>query len=73
MEVKPGLRDPANLSLSPEVSLQQRKQNYKDFVNIFPEPNFVSLEWRYPLNRGVLKARFHCRFFQKHYLAADSC
>ena len=27
----------------------------KDYVNIFPGPNFVSPEWRCPLNRGLSK------------------
>ena len=32
----------------------------KDYVNIFRGPNLVSPERRCPLNRGVLKERFHC-------------
>ena len=31
-----------------------------DYVNIFLGPNFVSPEWRCPLNRGAPKERFHC-------------
>ena len=31
-----------------------------DYVGIFPGPNFVSPEWRCPLNRSVPKERFHC-------------
>ena len=37
-----------------------RVNNYKDYANIFPGPNFVSPEWRCPLNRTVPKERFHC-------------
>ena len=29
-------------------------------MGVSPEPNFVSPEWRCPLNRGVPKERFHC-------------
>ena len=39
-----------------------RGNKYKDFVNIFPGPKFVSPEWRYcPLNSlGVPRERFQC-------------
>ena len=30
------------------------------YVSIFPEPNFLSPEWRCPLKRGVSKESFHC-------------
>ena len=33
---------------------------FKDYVGAFLGPNFVSAEWRCPLNRGVPKERFHC-------------
>ena len=38
-----------------------RGNKNKDYVNIFPGPNFVSPEWRCPLNRGVLEERSHLR------------
>ena len=41
----------------------KRGGRYKDYVNIFPGPNFVSLERRCPLNRGVPKERFHCNIW----------
>ena len=37
-----------------------RGNRYKDYRNIFPGQNFVSREWRCPLNRGALMERFHC-------------
>ena len=37
-----------------------RGNRYKDYVNIFPGPNFVPPEWRCLLNRVVPKERFHC-------------
>ena len=54
MDVEPGFYDPEIVSLSPEGN------NYKDYVNIFPGPNFVASGWRCPLVRGVSKERFHC-------------
>ena len=33
----------------------------KDYVNIFPGPNFMSPKWRRLLKRGVPKDKFHCR------------
>ena len=33
---------------------------YKDYVSIFPRPNFVSSQWLCPLNRGVRKEGFQC-------------
>ena len=36
---------------------------YKDYVtDIFPRPNFVSPEWRYPLNRGAQQEIFHALY-----------
>ena len=32
---------------------------------VFPGPNFVSPEWRCPMNRGFLKERFHCNHVQQ--------
>ena len=37
-----------------------RGNRYKDYANVFPGQNFVSPEWRCPLNRGALMERFHC-------------
>ena len=42
-----------------EVKTKLRDPGYKDYMNIFPGPKFVSPEWRCPLNRGVPKERFH--------------
>ena len=56
MEGKPRFCDPEKVSLSPEKTCPyNRGKRYKDYVNIFSGPNFVSPEWRYPLNRGVPK------------------
>ena len=33
----------------------------KDYVNIFPGPNFMSPKWRCLLKRGVPEDKFHCR------------
>ena len=44
MEVKPGFRDPEKVRVpfpQIEVALQEINK-YKDYVNIFPGPNFVS-------------------------------
>ena len=32
-------------------------------MNISLGPNFVSPEWKCPLNRGISKKRFHCIIF----------
>ena len=59
----------ATFKVSPEWKLKSRYWNQKkcprcpfnrgnkdkDYVNIFPGPNFVSPEWRCPLNRGLPK------------------
>ena len=52
---------PRKVFLSLEQSCPfSRGNRYKDYViTIFPGPNFVSSEWRCPLNRGVPKDRFH--------------
>ena len=68
MEVKAGFRDPEKLSLSPEQrSSFNRANRYKDYVNIFPRPNFVTPEWRCPLNKSVPKEEvplyFLCPFY----------
>jgi len=39
----------------------------KDYVTFFSGPNFVSPKLRCPLNRGVIKERFHC----SKYLSAS--
>ena len=44
-----------------EKCLFNRGNKHKDYVNIFSQPNFVSPEWRCPLDRGVPKERFHCK------------
>ena len=36
------------------------RNKYKNHVNIFLGPNFVSLEWTCPLNRDVPNEGFHC-------------
>ena len=53
--VKPGFWDPKKCPFR-----LNRGNRYKDYGNIFPEQNFVSREWRCPLNRGALMERFHC-------------
>ena len=40
-----------------------RGDRYKDYVNIFLRPNFVSPEWRCRLNKGVPMEKFHCISF----------
>ena len=37
-----------------------RGNRYKNYVGVFPGPNFLSPEWRCPLNIGDPKERFHC-------------
>ena len=37
-----------------------RGNKYKDYVNVFPAPNSVFLEWRCPLHKSVPKERFQC-------------
>ena len=54
MEGKPRFCDPEKVSLSTTCPYNRGKR-YKDCVNIFSGPNFVSPEWRCPLNRGVPK------------------
>ena len=55
------LWNPERVSRSPELRCPFNRGNgCKDYINNFPGPNFVSPEWRYPLNRGVAKERFHC-------------
>ena len=56
------------MTLSPKKGCPFNRCNkYKDFVNIFPGPNFVSPEWRCPLNRGAPKGRFQCRNQESNY------
>ena len=53
MEGKPRIRDPEKVSfLLNRLFPFNRGNKNKDYVNIFPGPNFVSPEWRCPLNRG---------------------
>ena len=58
MEVQPRFQDPEKLSLSPEQRCPFNRGNkYKDlYKNIFS----LTKLWRGPLNRSVLKERFHC-------------
>ena len=62
MEVKPRFRDlkkcpfPLNRGV-PSIEVSNK---YKDYVNIFLGPNFLSPEWTCPLNRGVPNEGFHC-------------
>ena len=35
-----------------------RGNRYKNYVGVFPGPNFLSPEWRCPLNIGATKERF---------------
>ena len=60
MEVKSRFQDPEKVSLSPEKRSCpfNRHNKYKDRVNIFRGPNFVSPGLRCLLNRGVPKERF---------------
>ena len=45
MEGKPRFCDPEKVSLSPEKTCPyNRGKRYKDYVNIFSGPNFVSFE-----------------------------
>ena len=63
MEVKLSTRNPKKVSLSPEERSPITRGNkfvHKHCVNIFLGPNFVFPKWRYPLNRGVPKEKFHC-------------
>ena len=64
MEVKTKLRDPDKVSLSPEYRCPfNRGDGYKDYVNIFPGPKFVSPEWRCPKGEVPLYMICHT-FFQ---------
>ena len=56
MKVKGRFRDPERMSLFPEL---RRGNRYRDYVNVFPGPNLC------PLNRGVLKERFHCKYLHQ--------
>ena len=38
----------------------QWRWQIQSLQSLFPGPNFVSPEWRCPLNRGVPKERLHC-------------
>ena len=59
MDVKPGFWDPENAS--PKQRFPYNRVNrYKNYVNIFPAPNFLSPQWWCPLNRVVSKERLHC-------------
>ena len=59
MEVKPGFWDPESV-LSPDWRCPfNRSDRFRDYVNVFPGPNFVSPEWRCLLNRGVLTEKFY--------------
>ena len=58
--LKPGFGTQKKVSLPPDQRCPFNRGNkYKDYVNIFPGPNFVSPEWRCPLYRGVPNERFH--------------
>ena len=60
MKVKGGFRDPERVSLSPEYrSFFNKEVTDKDYVDVFPEPNLC------PLNRGVPKGRFHCKYLNQ--------
>ena len=37
-----------------------RGNRYRNYGGVFPGPNFLSPEWRCPLNIGDPKERFHC-------------
>ena len=68
MEVKAGYRDPGKVSFSLEQrSPFNRGNRYKDYVNIFLRPNFVTPEWRCPLDKSVPKEEvplyFLCPFY----------
>ena len=53
MEGKPRFRDPEKVSfLLNRLCPFNRGNKNEDYANIFPGPNFVSPEWRCPLNRG---------------------
>ena len=58
MEVKSRFQDPEKVSVSSEKSPFNRHNKYKDCVNIFRGPNFVSPGLRCLLNRRVPKERF---------------
>ena len=52
MGVKPRFWDPEIVSLSPEKRCPFNSGNtFEVYVEVFPGPNFVSPEWRCPLNR----------------------
>ena len=62
MEVKPGLWDLAKVFLGPWAGkrcLFNSGINYKDYVNIFPGPNFVSPDWRCPRREIPLRQKIH--------------
>ena len=56
MEVKSGFRNPKNVSLSPE-----QKCLLKKGTNVKIMWTFLRDQILCPLNRGLLKDRFHCR------------
>ena len=54
MKVKAGFWDQEEVSLFPvQRSPFTRGNRYKDYVNIFPRPNFVSPEWSCSLNKAI--------------------
>ena len=76
MEVKPRFRDAEKVSLFHDYRCPfNRGYKYKDYLNIFPGPNFVSPEWRCPpMNRGVPKKRFHCnRLLYLFFVGESNC
>ena len=54
MEFKFGFQNPEKLCPF------NRGNRYKNYVGVFPGPNFLSPEWRCPSNVGASKERFHC-------------
>ena len=57
MEVKSSFQESEKVSLN-------RGNRYKVYEIIFPGSNFVSPEWRRPLNKRVPKERFHYSFLK---------
>ena len=56
MKVKPVFWDPEKVFPSPELRCPFNRGNgYKDYLNIFPGPNFEFPEW----TGGGQKERFH--------------
>ena len=54
MEFKLGFQNPEKLCPF------NRGNRYKNYVGVFPGPNFLSPEWRCPSNVGASKERFQC-------------